>query len=86
MQISSIRPFGKWYEAVFGKDAKSFIVPLNAMFAVTRDDIRSNPKSHYERLLTEVNSHQNHETGHYFERAWETVFCKVPKSTTVYVH
>ena len=85
MLVSSVRPFGKWYETLFGPDAVSYIIPYNAMFAVTRNDIRSKPKSHYERLLTEVDAHQNHETVHYFERAWETVFFTQPKSTTVYV-
>jgi len=84
MKLSEIRPFGKWFTANFGQDAYSTCSPWNALFAVTREDIRRNPKEHYEKLLSQVDNHQNHESAHYFERAWETVFSATPLPTTKY--
>lgn len=84
MQLSDVRPFGKWYTTHFGENASSNCAPWNAIFAVTREDIRRNSKEYYEKLLSQVDSHKNPETGHYFERAWETVFSPNPLPTTKY--
>lgn len=43
------------------------------MFIITKETILNKEKS-YEHLLNQVNTHHNPETGHYFERSWETVF------------
>ena len=75
LKLSEIRPFGDWYTKVFGdlnKDGKCFTV--NSTFALTKETILKKPKSYYENLITYVNEHHNHETVHYFERSWETVF------------
>jgi Protein of unknown function (DUF3431) len=72
---SDIRPYGSWYQSFFGEtntDSKCF--PQNAMFGISKKSILSKPKSYYENLIKQVDNHHNPETGHYFERAWETVF------------
>jgi hypothetical protein len=82
---SAIRPFGKWYEKFFNNiniDSKCFT--QNAIFGVTKDTILKKPKSYYIDLIEQVNDHINPETGHYFERCWETVF--VPCSNVKYVY
>ena len=75
MKLSEIRPFGKWYDTTFGevnKHSKCFT--QNSMFGITTKTILKKPKSYYEDLIKQVNKHHNHETIHYFERVWETVF------------
>lgn len=75
MLPSEIRPFGEWYKTTFGDiNADSKCFTKNSMFGIKKDTILLKPKSYYEKLLSHVNSHHNHETVHYFERAWETVF------------
>jgi hypothetical protein len=46
----------------------------NSIFGITTETILKKPKSFYEELIKQVNDHHNPETGHYFERAWESVF------------
>jgi hypothetical protein len=82
---SEIRPFGKWYESTFNNvniDGKCFT--QNAIFGITKDTILKKPKSYYIDLIEHVNDHNNPETGHYFERSWETVF--YPYSNVKYVY
>jgi hypothetical protein len=75
MLPSEIRPFSKWYETLFGNiNADSKCFTQNSMFGIKKNTILLKPKSYYEKLLLQVNKHHNHETVHYFERAWETVF------------
>ena len=73
MQKSDIRPFGKWYEKLF-TDCQTSYVSWNSIFSISKEHILQHPKTYYESLLKEVDSHQNCETVHYFERAWEAVF------------
>jgi hypothetical protein len=80
METSKIRPLGKWYEHHFG-DKKINCVSWNMIFAMSKEDIQKNPKSYYEKLLKEVDSHFNPETGHYIERSIEALFHPLdPKS------
>jgi hypothetical protein len=75
MKLSDIRPYGKWYETIFNNvnnDSKCFT--QNSMFGLTRDTILKKPKTYYMNLIKQVKEHNNHETVHYFERSWETVF------------
>ena len=72
---SDIRPFSEWHKSTFGADMKKHTCfSANAIMGVKRDDIQSRPKDFYEKLLTQVDSHHNPETGHYFERSWPEVF------------
>lgn len=75
MKMADIRPYGQWFDKKFegaNRDSKCF--PVNAIFGLTKETIMKKPKSYYENLLKEVDHHHNHESGHFFERAWETVF------------
>ena len=75
MLPSDIRPYSKWYENMFGNvNTESKCFTQNSMFGITKETILSKPKSYYENLLLQVNKHHNHETVHFFERSWETVF------------
>jgi hypothetical protein len=71
--LSDIRPFGKWYESLFG-DIKTNYVSYTDMIAVSKEHIRQHPIEYYENLINQTNTGSNTETGHYFERAWEAVF------------
>jgi hypothetical protein len=74
MKISDVRPFGNWYKTTFGEDAESKCFTMNGILAISKSDILKKPKSHYEKLITQLDDHQNPETIHYFERSWENVF------------
>ena len=75
MQISDIRPYGEWYKSTFSnKNIDSKCATYNSIFGITRETILKNPKSYYEELNNQVNTHHNPETVHYFERAWPSVF------------
>lgn len=73
LKESSIRPFGKWFNAMFGNINTNYI-SWNGMFSVSKQDVLQHSKSYYERLIHEVSDHSNPETSHYFERSWEAVF------------
>jgi hypothetical protein len=45
MELSEIRPFGKWYESVFG-DMTCQIISWFGIFSVRREDILAHPKSY----------------------------------------
>jgi hypothetical protein len=75
VDVSTIRPFGKWYEKVFNNiNNENRHFTQNAMFAITKDTISKKPKSYYKNLVKYVDKHHNPETGHYFERSWDAVF------------
>lgn len=75
MKLSDIRPYSKWYETLFNnKNIDSKCFTQNSIFALTKDTILKKPLSYYQELIKQVNEHNNHETVHYFERSWETVF------------
>ena len=69
---SSIRPFGKWYEAHFDKNVN--YSGYGGIFAVSNSHIKQYDKQYYEKLLKELDVSSNPEVGHYFERAWVAVF------------
>jgi hypothetical protein len=72
LNVSSIRPLGKWFEHFFpGEEMRC--IANNGIFAASRDDIRKRGKDLYQRLL-ENHSTKNPETGHYSERTWATIF------------
>lgn len=73
LELAPIRPFGKWYEDKFG-DVKVQHVAFGGVFSVSKQDVLNKPKSFYEKLIRELDSHSNPEVGHYFERSWEAIF------------
>jgi hypothetical protein len=74
MQSSSIRPFGSWFESVFGKDEVINCINFYGIFAVSRADIHKREKNFYSVLLDMLDKHNNPEVGHYIERSWFAIF------------
>ena len=71
--LSAVRPFGKWLESVFGKEAaRSIRAPIyyGGVFSATARALYQQPLSLYETLLEQVSLHSNPEVGHYIERLW----------------
>ena len=81
---SNIRPFGKWYNKTFKQRHKSTCFTMNSIFALTKETILQKPKSYYQSLLKQIDSHHNPEEVHYFERAWDTVFYPYSKVKYLY--
>lgn len=77
--IADIRPFGNWFDHVFG-DLHTHVICYRCIFAVSREHIRQHSREYYENLIQYVSGSQNPEYGHYFERAWLAVFYPVPNS------
>jgi hypothetical protein len=73
LELSSIRPFGKWLESRFG-NIEITRVTYYGIFSVSSKDITQHPKSYYEELIKDVNNSSNPEAGHYFERSWQAIF------------
>lgn len=72
---ADIRPYGEWYKKTFGDvNTQTKCFTQNSMFGIRKETILAKPKSYYENLIVQVNKHHNHETVHFFERSWETVF------------
>jgi len=80
LQPCPIRPFGRWYDTMFGTDVVSKVVCYFGMFAVAKEHILQHPKEHYEKLIKYVDSHSNPEAGHYMERSWAAIFAPFPDS------
>ena len=76
---SSIRPFGKWYESMFG-DVKTTHVNYRGVLCINKKHILQKNKDFYEKLILEFN-HPNDEVAHYFERSWEAIFYPMNDAT-----
>ena len=77
--MSPIKPYGKWYEANFGKlKVKTFC--YYSIFAVSKEHIIQHPVEKYKKLLQQLEGSSNPEVGHYMERAWGAVFHPYPES------
>jgi hypothetical protein len=74
LEPSSIRPFGKWFDAVFVNEEKNNCFVFNSILSVSRKNILQKPKSYYENILNQVNTGENLETVHYVERSWYAIF------------
>jgi hypothetical protein len=81
---SAIRPFGKWHNHWFQEKNDVPCFTTNSIFALLRTTIRNKPESFYQSMLEEVDKHSNHETVHFLERSWETVFH--PLSNPLYLY
>ena len=72
----NIRPFGKWYEALFGNIKTTHFV-YNHIISIKKEHILRKPKEYYELLMSFVDNMEEGrqpEVVHYFERAWEAIF------------
>jgi len=82
LELSKIRPFGKWYEDIFGEITIQYMTYFG-IFSVSKKDILQHPKEYYENLISQLNRSSNPEVGHYFERAWVAVF--YPMNSTIFI-
>jgi hypothetical protein len=73
LEPSPIRPYGKWCREVLGT-TNTDCITYWGIFAVAQKDILLKPLDMYEKLISFVNYHPNHEVAHYLERAWSIVF------------
>jgi hypothetical protein len=77
MLKESLTPY-QWLKNVVGilfeENIELIKVIWGANFAVTRDLIKSKPKSFYENILRYIEHHKNPELGHYIERSWYIFF------------
>ena len=77
MLKESLTPY-EWLKNVIGIDFEENIdiikVVWGANFAVSRDLIKSKPKSFYQNILRYIEHHVNPELGHYIERSWYIFF------------
>jgi hypothetical protein len=72
--LASVRPFGKWFETMFGNIVIQH-VSYWGILGISKKDIIKYPKKYYEKLYQEFGDNSsNPEVGHYFERSWEAVF------------
>jgi len=74
MEPSPIRPFGKWFESVFGSDTVTRCVNWYGILAVSKKDVLHRSLEFYQSLLTMLDKHNNPEVGHYIERSWYAIF------------
>jgi hypothetical protein len=75
LELSHIRPYGKWYETYLISIDKIPHIWWNGIFAVTKEQIQKHPKELYVTLKNQLNKHSNPEIGHYMERTWAALFC-----------
>jgi len=68
-----LRPYGKWYNYMFGKTKASWFC-LHGIFSVHKLDIIKHDVNRYVQLLNSVGVHSNPEVGHYIERSWAAIF------------
>jgi len=73
LELSKIRPFGKWFESKFG-DIQINHVSFLGIMAISKEHILQHSKLYYKDLIKELEQSSSPEVGHYFERAWEAVF------------
>lgn len=73
LKKSSIRPFGLWFENMFG-NLKINCLIYYGIFSIDKNDILQHPVTRYEVLIKDLSDHSNPEVGHYLERSWCAVF------------
>ena len=81
LELSEIRPFGKWYEYYFN-DIIIHHITYFGIFSVDKRDILQHSKEYYEYLIKQLSNSSNPEVGHYFERAWCAVFYPMKHTIT----
>jgi len=73
LQVSNIRPFGKWFLHNFG-NISAYISNYYGIFSVHKLDVIQNRKYRYEKLVKQLEVGSNPEVGHYIERSWVAIF------------
>jgi len=80
LELSSLRPFGKWYTEFINKPCEYFVT--GGIFAMHKKNILQKPLIFYIRLILELQTH-NPEAGHYLERSWAGIFS--PMTDTIFI-
>lgn len=73
MELSPLRPYGKWYEHYFG-DVSVPVITYTGIFAVSKKHIRNRPRQFYQSLMSTIDNHSNVEVAHYMERSYAALF------------
>ena len=73
LDLSLIRPFGKWYKYNFDNIIVNFVCYWG-IFSLDKRDIIQHPINRYINLINQLNSSSNPEVGHYIERSWAAIF------------
>lgn len=79
MLNSSIRPFGAWYDNIFG-DLKIQYICYLGILSVSKLTIYNRKVDFYKNLISYINTHNNPEAGHYIERSWIAIFHPIDES------
>jgi hypothetical protein len=74
-----IKPFGKWFENVFGNISINDVTTLG-IFSVSREHIQNREKTFYEKIIQHVENDKNEECAHYIERSYVAIFHPLPKN------
>jgi len=82
LKKSNIRPFGLWFDNMFGNIKVNNVI-YYGIFSIHKEDIIQHPITRYEKLIKELSDHANPEAGHYFERSWGAVFYPLKKTLIV---
>ena len=81
LKKSSLRPFGLWFQNIFG-NIKVSCTMYYGIFSIHKNDIVQHPVSRYQFIIKDLSDHSNPEVGHYIERSWCAIFHPL-KTTTV---
>ena len=67
--------FLKWFQEHVNENYPNPInIYPNGIFAVRKDAVLKRPIEYYEKMITEVNHHDEPSEGHFFERSWYYIF------------
>lgn len=76
---ASPKPFGKWFEYYLPNNDCPY-VSYSGIFSLSRETIRKNPTSFYNKFLEQLKYDKFPEAAHYVERAWPSFFHPQPES------
>jgi hypothetical protein len=79
---SEIRPYGKWYESIFGDSVVNHVTYFG-IFSISKQDILQHPLDYYKKIMVQLETSSNPEVGHYIERSWAAIFH--PMTNTVII-
>ncbi len=84
MLKSDIRPYGEWIKHYFPNGEKNTCIAWHVLSGISNEHIWRKPVSYYEQFYNQVAGHNNPETGHYIERAWDAIFHPLDNSNKIH--
>jgi hypothetical protein len=84
LELSSIRPFGKWFEHHFGDTVIKYVT-YSGILSVDKKTILRRPITFYQNLIKDVSNSSNPEAGHYIERSWLAIFNPEDENDYIYI-